>query len=310
MPAGQLRADGDVAPYERTGSLRADADLSDLSQVYQTLGSCFPDIPKGLALRGAVQLDAAVNGALDAAEVVVHCKGRNVGGMNLTANSFQLIGNRKGSLLEAEGVTTVALDLQDESRNRLLLKGKIDSLKQGAQNITIDTLSFDAPKIAMVDVLENQDPIRLQWHQDTLIIDALRMKSGEAALSLTGALSTSGRQSLQLALSDFELSRLSGLWENQQPLSGGVSATVVVQGAMGSPVIKAEITGKNLSGYQMTGADVAADLAYADSKGTLSVLLSKNGSERLIARGTVSSQLQLMPFLFDLGTWNFQNYRL
>lgn len=297
---GKVRTGGELAPFQRTGHLRTDADLNDLSQIYKTLGTYFPDVPPDLRLTGAVQLHAVLAGSLDAAELSLTCTGRDVGVMDVAATSLQLSGKRKGSLLSAEGVSTVDLDLLDEGRNRLTLKGEVESLKEGAQHIAIEALSLAAPKIPMLEALDNQGPIRLLWRKGELLIGSLRMQSGEAALSLTGTLSGTGKQDLRLELVNLELSRLNRLWKTRENVSGLVSATAVVGGTMASPVIEANITGEKLSGYQMTGTALAADLNYADSKAHVSVLLSKNGNKRLEARGTITSDPQFIPFMSEL----------
>jgi len=297
---GKLSVEGEMAPFQRTGRLMAHADLPDLSRVYKTIEAYFPEIPRDLALTGEIRLDALVTGALDAAEISVACKGQQIGVMAVAATSIEVSGKRNGSLLKTEGVTTVAVDLRQENANRLALKGKIDSQTDGTQKITINTLAVDTPRIAMSDALENKGPIRLQWHKGGVVIDALRLQSGEATLSLTGAVSSEGRQHLALALSDMEISRLSWLWETGQTFSGRVSASIGVQGTAASPLIKANLIAEKLSGYQLTGADLSVDLSYADSKGNLSVILSKNGSKRLEARGTIDSRLQFKPFVSEL----------
>ncbi|MFH0731273.1 MAG: translocation/assembly module TamB domain-containing protein [Pseudomonadota bacterium] len=296
---GKVKADGDISPFRRTGHLRAIADIQDAGQVYKRLCGYFPDLPADLALTGALQVEADVTGSADAAGISLTCKGRDVGAKGILTKSFQLSGKRTGPLTQLAGETRVELDLYHESENCLTVKGKIDSLKDGAQNITIDTLSFASPKIAILDSLENKGPIHVRWAGDALVINALRMQSEAAALSLTGEVSASGRENLQLRLSDLELSRLSWLWEKQRNMSGVVSASALVRGTPAAPVIDAKITATRLTGYQMTGADLEADLAYADSKADLSVLLTKNGDKRLSTRGTIGCRLQFNPFQPD-----------
>ncbi|MDX9787288.1 MAG: translocation/assembly module TamB domain-containing protein [Desulfobacterales bacterium] len=324
----RLHADGEYDTNACSLHGRAQADVSDLKGLEGRLKSFLPEMPTALNLSGRGRVTATASGAIDAPDFSIQIDGTDLSAMGLSAGSIALNGKWQGvaavprqlsAVLKAGGIDykgnrfpelnatvnrdgeslSADIELSHESKNVLTLIATAEGLENETKSITIKNLSLSGPDFPESEKLFNQGPILLRLTPQLLAVDALHVTSNRAELTMNGLFAPDAEQRLAMRLSGLEMARLSRLWNSKDKISGLASANVSLSGTLTAPVIEGRIGIKNIAGYQVTPADLTADIAYRNGAGTLKLDLTRNGEPLVAVAGSMTVPIRLVPFEAD-----------
>ena len=305
----------------RTCMLKGAATITDLS----LLQPFIPDLKKDAGLGGSLSITGEINGKWDEPEIEATLTAKHLAFQDAVLDSltttasfcgnaekFVASGKCLGEGLRAEKIQipslNIATSMTEDSahvdmkllgRNgeHLELSGDVAHWLKTVKEITVSHLALTSDK---QPPLVNNGPIKVSVSKNRLIVEPLKLDSGDASLELRGNIGSSPSMDLSAfcALQNFDLNRVSGFWERGKQLHGRFSADARLSGSCKSPNLKASMSLKDFGYKSLLFSDVSAGLSYENAKATIDLSCYQSSKKIISAKGYLKGMASLYPFEF------------
>jgi autotransporter translocation and assembly factor TamB len=326
---GRATLDGQAIIRDRSYRIGGDVTLPEVQRLRTPLTKLVPQLPPERIPTGDIRLSGLVEGRPHKIDITAQVKATglvlepvSIASMALNGalevEGAAVSGRASGQLSDidyqghrfARAVLStnlkperlgIDLTLTHADGEQLVLKGSADQWRQERRRILIETLQVTGigePLNRLVPELSNDVPIRLRTDPDGIDIDSLRLSAGTASLQADGRLALNGPQRCRIILEDLSLERLESLWQGEPTLKGRLAAEVNLGGTAAAPVIDADVTGRDVSAYDIALSNLALRFDYRDEAARLAAAGFQEGRKLFDLNGRSDLVLRLQPFEF------------
>jgi autotransporter translocation and assembly factor TamB len=290
-----------IAPFTRR--LLDDGDLSGSASLVATLSGADGRLDLNAEIRGRemvfqdvsadrLDVDGRWKGAWEDFTLLMDVSGRDVRYKEIRISTLEM--NSAWSPIAAD----IDLALNAASGEALTLSGSVADWAGPVGKIKLEQMIFsseDFPSLA------SERPVEISVSGDRVVLESLRLASGEASLEAGGtfAFSRPSAVSAELALQNFDLRMISGFFERGAAVRGRVTADADLSGFADDPVI---MVSARLDGGQYNGLAISEALirsTYRNAEADMDLSVSGSNGKIMDARAMVACRLALYPFDFS-----------
>jgi autotransporter translocation and assembly factor TamB len=325
--AGAATASGAGSWAKRSYDVNLSATLSDLNIIAPFTRKNLDDGD----LSGRASLVATLSGADGRLDLNAEVRGREMVFQDVSADRLDVDGRWKGTwedftlLMDVSGrdvrykeiristlemnstwspiAADIELALNATSGEALTLSGSVADWAGPVGKIKLEQMIFSSEDLPL---LASERPVEISVSGDLVVLESLRLASGDASLEAGGtfAFSRPSAVSAGLVLQNFDLQMISGFFDHGAAVRGRVTADADLSGFADDPVImvSARLDGGQYNGFAISEALIRS--TYRDAEADMDFSVSGSGGKIMDARGTVSCRLALYPFDFSLDAKN------
>ncbi|MGB8426101.1 MAG: translocation/assembly module TamB domain-containing protein, partial [Desulfobacterales bacterium] len=320
---------GQAAARDRSYRIDGRVEFPELQRLQPLLARLVPDLPAAQVPAGTLRVTGRVDGSPRRTDVKARVTGDNVAleAIEVAAldvdGSFRLAGatlsgkatgrftdidvqGRRFPRLELTADLKpeqlgVDLSLAHAAGEHLTLKGTVGQWRRAERRVDIETLrvtGIAAPFDRLAAEIRNTAPIRLRTDPNGIDVDSLELAAGKASLQAEGRLARTGPQQFRLLVAGLSLADLESFWQDEPTLKGNLSAEMNLKGTAVDPVIDATVAARDVSGYDVSLAEIDLKLGYRDDTASLTATALKKNSRLFELTARSGLALRLLPFEF------------
>lgn len=325
----QAALTGQAAARDRSYRIDGRVEFPELQRLEPLLARLVPDLPAAQVPAGTLRITGRVDGSPRRTDVKARVTGDNValepievaaldvdGTFRLAGATLSGKASGRFSDIDVQGHRfprlELSADLQPEqlgvdlslahaAGEHLTLKGTVGQWRRAERRVDIETLrvtGIAAPFDRLAAEIRNTAPIRLRTDPKGVDVDSLKLAAGEASLAAEGRLAREGPQHFRFSVARLSLESLESLWQVESTLKGSMAAEINLEGTANSPVIDATLAARDVSGHDLSLAEVDFRLGYRDDTASLTATALKKNSRLFELTARSGLVLRLLPFEF------------
>ncbi|MFZ0611805.1 MAG: translocation/assembly module TamB domain-containing protein [Desulfobacterales bacterium] len=325
----QAALTGQAAARDRSYRIDGRLDFPELQRLEPLLTRLVPDLPAAQVPAGTLRITGWVDGSPRRTDVKARVTGDNVALEPIEVAALDVDGTFRLAGASLSGKATgrfsdiyyqghrfprldLSVDLKPEqlgvdlslahaAGEHLTLKGTVGQWRRAERRVDIETLQVTgiaAPFDRLAAEIRNTAPIRLRTDPKGVDVDSLKLAAGEASLAAEGRLAREGPQHFRFSVARLSLESLESLWQDESTLKGNLSAEMNLKGTAVDPVIDATVAARDVSGYDVSLAEIDLKLGYRDDAASLTATALKKNSRLFELTARSGLALRLLPFEF------------